>query len=116
MESFTSIPTWLEEIDRYCDERVKKVLIGNKADVAESDRKVPLQMGEEFAAKYGMPFFETSAKVDNGSVKASFEKLTLNIHESRLKQQQFRKDGIRGPIRPGVPLKDEPQTYCCVVQ
>ena len=43
---------------------VKKVLIGNKCDM-EAERVVTRAMGEEFAAKCGIPFFETSSKTDH---------------------------------------------------
>ena len=38
-----------------------KLLIGNKCDVDEADREVSYSDGEEIAAKYKIPFFETSA-------------------------------------------------------
>ncbi len=36
--SFNSIKTWVEEIERNADRHVNKVLIGNKCDVEESAR------------------------------------------------------------------------------
>jgi Ras-related protein Rab-8A len=60
--SFTSIKTWVDEIERNADKHVNKILIGNKADVEESARAVSRAEGEKLAADYSMKFFETSAK------------------------------------------------------
>ena len=43
---------------------VKKVLIGNKCEM-EAERVVTREMGEEFAAKCGIPFLETSCKTNH---------------------------------------------------
>ena len=43
---------------------VKKVLIGNKCEM-EAKRVVTRSMGEEFAAKCGIPFLETSCKTNH---------------------------------------------------
>ena len=52
-------------------------LIGNKSDL-QSQRKVQIDEGKEFAKKYGMKFFETSAK--NGeNVGHAFEKRIKEI-------------------------------------
>ena len=40
---------------------VYKILVGNKCDM-ESERKVTVEQGEDFAAQYGNRFFEISAK------------------------------------------------------
>jgi len=36
MESFNNVKQWLSEIDRYANESVCKLLIGNKNDMVES--------------------------------------------------------------------------------
>lgn len=38
------------------------VLIGNKSDLADSNRKVSKEEGEAFAKQQGLLFLETSAK------------------------------------------------------
>ena len=49
------------------------VLIGNKADL-EEHRQVPREKGEELAKRYGIPFFETSAKTGE-NVEEMFQAL-----------------------------------------
>ena len=47
---------------------VKVLLIGNKSDL-EKERKISYEQGLQVAGKYGIPFFECSAKTG------------LNVHE-----------------------------------
>jgi Ras-related protein Rab-8A len=43
--------------------RGAQILIGNKCDMNESMRQVPLSKGKALADEFGLHFFETSAKV-----------------------------------------------------
>lgn len=36
MESFNNVKQWLSEIDKYANDSVRKLLVGNKCDLAES--------------------------------------------------------------------------------
>ena len=63
--SFDNVTRWLTEIDKYARENVNKLLVGNKADIAEgadSNRQVSQDEGKSFADKVDVPFLETSAK------------------------------------------------------
>ncbi|TRY99280.1 hypothetical protein DNTS_022829 [Danionella cerebrum] len=53
-ESYNNVKQWLKEIDRYANENVNKLLVGNKCDLT------PKKL--EFADSLGIPFLETSAK------------------------------------------------------
>jgi Ras-related protein Rab-1A len=59
--SFASLQSWMQEINRYLGENVKKVVIGNKVDL-ESQREVSTEQLKKFAERYNMPYLETSAK------------------------------------------------------
>lgn len=60
----------MHEIDRFANDNVCKVLVGNKCDL-EDKRKVSLQEGQELAKHYNIPYLETSAK-SNICVEESF--------------------------------------------
>ena len=60
-ESFDNVKQWLHEIDRYASADVKKLLVGNKCDLA-SKRAVPTEQAAAFAEGLGVKFLETSAK------------------------------------------------------
>ncbi|KAF9608549.1 hypothetical protein IFM89_009915 [Coptis chinensis] len=70
MESFNNVKQWLNEIDRYANESVCKLLVGNKCDLAEN-KVVDTQTAKAFADELGIPFLETSAK-DSINVEQAF--------------------------------------------
>jgi len=77
LESFKELNLWLNEIEKNAPKDVYKILIGNKCD-KESERKVTVEQGKEFAAKNGMKFFETSAK-EATNASDSFYTMTKDI-------------------------------------
>jgi Ras-related protein Rab-1A len=60
-ESFDNVRQWLFEIDRYANEQVCKLLVGNKADL-KNKRAVEFETAKAFADELNIPFLETSAK------------------------------------------------------
>ena len=69
-ETFENVRQWMHEIDRFANDNVCKVLVGNKCDL-EDKRKVGKEEGEELAKHYAIPYLETSAK-SNICVEESF--------------------------------------------
>ena len=61
----------MSEIDKFANDNVCKVLVGNKCDL-EDRRKVTREEGEEIANSFGIPYIETSAK-SNICVEESFQ-------------------------------------------
>ncbi len=59
--SFENIKSWIEDCRKQCPKTILLVLIGNKVDL-ENEREVSYEEGDDFAKKYEMFFFETSAK------------------------------------------------------
>ena len=59
--SFENIKNWMIDIDKFAKQDVLRLLIGNKIDL-EGKRKVTKEAGESLANKYGIKFFEVSAK------------------------------------------------------
>ena len=54
------------------------MLVGNKLDIAATERVVPAADGSRFAENVGVPFFEVSAK-DGTNVADAFETLVDGI-------------------------------------
>uniref|UniRef100_A0A0D9ZL85 Uncharacterized protein n=1 Tax=Oryza glumipatula TaxID=40148 RepID=A0A0D9ZL85_9ORYZ len=70
MESFNNVKEWMSEIDKYANDIVCKLLVGNKCDLAES-RVVETAAAQPYADEIGIPFLETSAK-DSINVEEAF--------------------------------------------
>jgi small GTP-binding protein len=97
-ESFNNVETWMSEIQRNADKNVNKVLVGNKCDM-EGDRAVTFEEGKALADRYGIPFFETSAKADI-NVAASFEKIAHDVKD------RLDKSGVAAARPAGGPRVD----------
>ena len=80
LESFQNLNAWLIEIEKNASKNVYKILVGNKCDM-ESERKVSVEQGQDFANQYGMKFFETSAK-ESTNVSDAFVAMTREIIKS----------------------------------
>jgi Ras-related protein Rab-8A len=76
-ESFENIRNWVRNIDMHADERVQKMLLGNKCDQSE-ERVIDYERGQALADEFGIPFYETSAK-NNLQVTEAFIVLARNI-------------------------------------
>ncbi|KAF5830200.1 small GTP-binding protein [Dunaliella salina] len=111
MESFNNVKTWLNEIDRYANENVNKLLVGNKSDLT-SKRAVDYQTAKAFADEIGIPFLETSAK-SSTNVEQAFMTMAAEIKNRMASQPMAAKPGA-GTIRPGEgkPISDN-RSSCC---
>ena len=75
-DSFNNVKTWLHEIDRYANENVVKLLVGNKADLT-AKKVVSYETAKEFADSLGIEFVETSAK-NSTNVETAFMTMARN--------------------------------------
>jgi len=102
-ETYLELRQWLQEIDRYADQNVKKILIGNKADLM-TNKVVDTNVAKEYAEGLNIPFYETSAKTGS-NVEEAFTKLTQTIAGAGLstKTQNW---------KPALPDKDNSKKCC----
>eukprot|EP01016_Furgasonia_blochmanni_P049565 TRINITY_DN7536_c0_g1_i2.p2 TRINITY_DN7536_c0_g1~~TRINITY_DN7536_c0_g1_i2.p2 ORF type:complete len:142 (-),score=12.51 TRINITY_DN7536_c0_g1_i2:117-542(-) len=80
-QSFNNIEKWMTQINDDCPESVCKVLVCNKCDMPAEEICVDRTEGSQLAAKYGIRFFETSAKTGE-NVQECFEALSRDIKET----------------------------------
>ena len=75
-DSFVNLNNWLEEVAKYTDNNIDKLVLANKSDLNE--KKVTKKEMEEFEKKTGIKIMEVSAKTGNGveeAFKSMIEKL-----------------------------------------
>jgi len=89
-ESFNNVKQWMNEIDRYANEKVNKMLVGNKCDLT-SKKVVDYNAAKEFADQLGIPFLETSAK-NSTNVEQAFITMAAEI-KARMAQAPASKAG-----------------------
>ena len=78
-QSFRDIENWLAEVEKHANEKVNKLLVGNKCDL-ESQRQVTYEEGKKFADQLGIKFVETSAK-NSVNVDSAFFTMANEIKE-----------------------------------
>ncbi len=74
-KSFEKIQEWVDSIADNASANIKMVLVGNKIDLT---RDVTKDEGKKLAQSYNIPFFETSAKTDEG-INECIRKLITDI-------------------------------------
>lgn len=107
-QSFMNVGYWMEQIRQSPSKDVSVILVGTKKDVDTCQydflpaRCVDEAEGRALAARYGTPFFETSA-VDGTNVQQVFEKLARNVIE------KFEQVPPKKPVEPEPPVQS-----CCI--
>ena len=96
LDTFRSLPKWLQEIEQYAGKHVYRVLVGNKSD--RIDREILTKSGEELAREHGLPFMETSAK-NSSNIDQLFSQLAKSLRdihkEERLRNPSYSGAGFR---------------------
>ena len=81
--SFDHIKNWMTEIDKFGKQGVLKVIVGNKLDL-ENNRKIKKEDAENLALKYGVKYWEVSAK-DNTNIEEMFLDIIKTLMEKNSK-------------------------------
>ena len=116
-ESFESVINWIEDCKLNSPKSVFMILVGNKSDLNEN-RQVTTEEGEEFANRYGIRFFETSAK-DGVNIEQIFNE-SIQFISNRIDKNYYDLDndlcGIKKNYseRATLSTKDlKPKSKCC---
>jgi len=113
-DSFANMGQWIRSMQTLTTEGTPWMIIGNKTDMVK-ERSVTQAAAEALAKKYGVWYFETSARTGY-NVKEAFHALTkimtqkvlaLEKGEERLQKQQITQDS-------DIALTDTPsKSSCC---
>jgi small GTP-binding protein len=81
--TFQAVDTWTQQLDEHGNmPRMVKFLIGNKSDIEKERRKVQMKDGMTYAKNRKMPFYETSALLNDGSINDVFSNLATEIKKA----------------------------------
>jgi len=108
-ESFNNVKQWMNEIDRYANEKVNKMLVGNKCDLT-SKKVVQMEDAKQYAETLGIPFLETSAK-DSTNVEQAFITMAAEI-KARMAQAPAKAGGA-STIQVGKGAEVGGKKGCC---
>jgi Ras-related protein Rab-1A len=115
MESFNNVKEWMSEIDKYANDSVCKLLVGNKCDLAES-RVVETAVAQAYADEIGIPFLETSAK-DSINVEEAFLAMCAAIKKQKSGSQAALERKASNLVQmKGQPIQQQQQpqkSSCC---
>ncbi|GAB6031891.1 Ras-protein Rab-27A [Chamberlinius hualienensis] len=105
--SLLNTRNWLDQLrtHAYC-ENPDVVLCGNKADLEEL-RVISEEKAKEFADKYGLPYFETSAATGQNVAKAVETLLGMVMSRMELAVDKSTLPGGRGRLRNGVNFEEQ---------
>ena len=101
-ESFYNINNWIDEISKYTDKDVDKIVLMNKCDLVE-ERQIDKNEITKFEKDNGIKIMEVSAKTGNGIDKAFeyiIEKLIDN-HEKKNNSSMTLQSGNVNNNKPG---------------
>ncbi|CDW60511.1 Ras protein Rab 30 [Trichuris trichiura] len=74
--TFDRLPEWITEIDQYANQKVLRILAGNKCD-KEEEREIPERVGAEFAERNGFDYFLETSALRSTNVEQLFAEVTV---------------------------------------
>lgn len=80
--SFERAKTWVQTLRRQADPAITIILVGNKSDMAESSRRTPREVAEQYAEEEGLLFVEASAKTGENVQDVFMQVVSRQISES----------------------------------
>ena len=101
--SFAAVENWIKSIHQHGDPSCQVVLVANKVDCAQ-ERVVSTEEGTACAAKYGVPFFESSARTGENVQQAFLQLAAAALGSSAL----FADDDVRRHSRPAGSFSRSP--------
>ena len=107
-DSFNNVSTWIEDCKNQSPKTIYMVLVGNKSDL-EDRRQVSKEEGEELAGKYGLHFYETSAKTGD-NVDAIF-KDSANEIAKKIDENYYDLDNDTCGIKQGINKKNSKKAH-----
>ncbi|CAH8629032.1 unnamed protein product [Dicrocoelium dendriticum] len=113
VRTFCNVERWVAEVDRYADETVARILVGNKNENPEM-KTVRTQDAQRLAARHSCLFMETSAR-QNENVSQMFEMITREALRLKMlavsQKSQVQQDSLK--LRPVSEVTSRSNSRCC---
>lgn len=88
-----NLPHWIDEVNRYANDGILKILVANKCDKSE-EKTIEFQQAKNWAEKEGIKVMEISAKTGQ-NVEESLLMLTRQLYANFVHSKSVdRKDSI----------------------
>jgi len=107
-ETFKDVGNWLNEVNKYCDKGVKKILLGNKIDMVDK-RCVTYEEASTFAKNNNMIYLETSAKTGK-NINDDFNYMMCEIVKDKPIRLKSEKTSVNLSIE-----KSTSYSKCCLI-
>ena len=108
--SFAALDTWLGKLNETTDLSKKPIIIiGNKADLDESQREISYEEGKRYADSKGYNFYETSAKTDQ-NVKEAFNDIFEQLYLA-FEDEITGKKSVKANLK--INKKSKEKKNCC---
>ncbi len=101
----------MSQIQNQAPPDVKVILVGNKKDLEQNERKVTEEEGKVLAKKYGIKFFEASAKTGHNIHKV-FEQIASDVLNVIKENPPKILDDDRPSINKGILIAEEKKKCC----
>ena len=93
--SFENVKNWMANVEEHANDKVDVALVGNKNDCDEKERVISYEKGRDLAKRFGVPFFETSAKSGEGVNAAFLGVARACVRRLREDANAGKSDGLR---------------------
>ena len=114
--SFANITNWMKQIKEHALEHVCMLLVGNKRDVNEKERKVEESEGKQLADSFNIPFMEASAK-EGYNIQECFQTIAKDVSDKILSNDKvmdaIKKGGATKLQTPSQNPEEQPQAGGC---
>jgi len=110
-ETFSNIPHWMDEVERYANDGANMVLVGTKVDLP--NRVVDNKTAKQFADKHKMGYFEISSKTGE-CVDEVFHHLGNKMYKRIILAQREETSKSRSiTLKEKIPNSNQSKKTCC---
>ena len=115
-ESFEKVDVWINEMKKQAGDNINLILIGNKVDLPEDQKKVKTEEGEMKAKQFGIAYMETSALKSTNVDKAfnymieEIAKKTKNIDDEL---DDFEMEEKKDEVNLNTNTQNQKKKKCC---